>query len=389
MCSARGPPQMRRPLNALRRPEEPDAESALLGPPTGRVLPREPLKHLAAAPHDVKGVFADGAKNLRAREESDADRKERKGLAVRSDQGDSFSPLNDHSRLSKRNDYVRYFGDRKKHVFMRQLFWALEAIVENESQHVMVPVNDVKPQQLPDVFREEFKRLRGAELTPLDTRYEDFVRKWLVGEKALVSKDQLNRAYDAVKYRPFTGAKYVARVAWIWLSGFGTVNKAWAALTSASYTVVITVVTSYLLQAQTEEAKFVSGASNTAWADATQFVYNAFQMGLLVLGMLTAVQMINYAGYCWKSHGRILREARFAYIMDRYREQDPTMYDFTLDYNPDCDPDVAMMYFTLREERNARGGWFGSALGRLGELCSLRVDEGLLFDKLLGEGKMI
>lgn len=308
-------------------------------------------------------------KNLRAEtKEPKEKRVVRKSHPVTVEMGDSFSPLNDHSRLSKRNDYIRYFGDRKKQVFMRQFIWAVyELLTGDATKYQDIDMN---------TFKDEFEALRLEELTPRDTKYAVFLSKWFDGEggASKIPKNIVDDAYDMVKYRPITGLKYVVRVLWILSSLGGNVNKAWATMTSSSYIVAGSLLTSYLVQSQTEVNNLVNGQE--VWMDAEKFVHNAVQMGVLVVGMLTAVQMINYFGYCWKSQGRIIREARFKYSLDRYTDQDPTMSDWSLDYNTDCDPDTSTMFFTLREEQCDKKG--AKAFDRLIQLLWLPVDDTLL-----------
>lgn len=273
---------------------------------------------------------------------------------VFAENGDGFSPLNDSSRLARRNDCVRYFGDRKKLILMRQLMWAT---LESGGDAAL------------------FKAMRKSELVPGDKLYDEYMSKYMT----MKQKDVILSAYDKIKYRKMGFGLRVLRRAWIMCSLGGMIPKAWATLSSSSYTVAITVITSYMIQSQTEAQNLLNGRET--WFEARSFVANAVQMGILVLGMLTTVQLINYMEYAWKSHGRIIREARFKYILDRYMEHNPTSPDYMLEYNTACDSDIAMMYYTLREEENDRKG--SSAFQRWYELMWLDVDEDLIWTKVI------
>lgn len=321
---------------------------------------------------NLRGVVPKSAK---VEDSNGQKQKPKSKFGVRKEMGDSFSPLNDHSRLMKRNYQVQYFGDRKKNIFMRQIIWSLyEEMQKDGSKHLVYTLENRTTTVFAE-FENDFDAMRLEELTLKDPLYKDFVKKWLQ------DAGTLQRAFEAVKYKPISGGWYVVRLAWISLSLGGNVNKAWATLTSSSYAMAITVFTSYLLQSQDEAKQLVNGLEQ--WNDVQKFASNACLMGAIVIAMLSIVQIINYLGYCWKSQRRILHEARFNYILERYREQDPTMPDYALDYNPDCDPDIAMMYFTLREEHSEKTGW--SALTRLYQLCSLEVKDNLLRDMLNDE----
>lgn len=322
---------------------------------------------LTMALHDPESTGALLPINLQKEtKETPEARKKRTSHRIEVSMGDSFSPLNDDSRLGKRNDYVRYFGDQKKYVFMRQFLWAVHALMgENK-----------------DEFKKEFDRLRAEELTPHDKVYAEFIKGWF-GDGEKIPRQIIDDAYDMVKYRPLTGVKYVARVGWIMCTLGGIVPRAWDTITSSSFVMAGSLVTSYLIQSQTEVTNLVNGSET--WVEVDKFLYNMLQMGAIVMLGLGVFMAINYVSYIWKSHGRIIREARFATIMQRRLYNNPTTSDLTLDYNTDCDPDVADAYFTLRQEACTRGGGGINAFGRLRELFGLYVDDRLLKGILCAE----
>jgi hypothetical protein len=274
--------------------------------------------------------------------------------------GDGYSPLNDASRLTKRNDYVRYFGDRFRLIFMRQLICAFANKYEKDDKGQM---------------QKDFDSLwKNFNTDPRNTDYTAFIQTYLQQNEEMVKE-----AYHMITYKEMSPIWKMFRFLWMICTIGGTIPKAWSVISSSSYTVAITVVTSYMVQSQNEGLNLVNGRES--WVDATSFVYNVFQMGILVLGMLAAVQIINYLEYAWKSHRRNFYEARFKYILSRYQEQNPTMSDYSLEYNTACDPDIAIMYFTLREEDN--DGTQSSILARIKQLCFFQVNENLIWERVV------
>ncbi len=266
----------------------------------------------------------------------------RHDLHMSVDDGDAYSPLNDHSRLAKRNDNVRYYGDRMKHVYVPQMMCAIRKSMQLTNDPMYTE------------FDADLKALHSGALTP-----ESFCDRWFKDGRI---KDHLDRAHDAVSYRPMTGIKLVARFLYNLLSLGGMLPELWDTLTSATFAVSISVLMSLLTQAQNEVQFLVN--EQESWMDAGKFAYNFLQVGCMVIGVLGAIQIVNYFTYCWKSHGRLLREARFAYCMKVYRLHDPNCPKWELEYNPDVDADTAMKYFTRREELCSSGGWFMTASRR-------------------------
>lgn len=232
--------------------------------------------------------------------------------------GDRFSPLNDHSRLLRRNHEINYYKDRYELIYRAQL------------EKTMGPVK---------------------------------------------SDNDVHDAHAKIKYKPLRYGKWLARVLFNICSLGGMIPTIWDTISSATFTASFSVLLSLLMQSQNEATNLVNGQES--WLDAQKYVINFVQIGLVVLGVLTAVQIINYSTYAWKSHVRILKEARFEYIYNQYKTANPKIPNYVLEYNPDCDPDIAMMYFTNREEKCNKGGWLQTALQRWHQVLRLPVDDAI------------
>lgn len=253
---------------------------------------------------------------------------------------DGLSPLNNVSRLHMRREKVRSIGEYVNYILAPQLRWAAN--------------NSGKSKDNPGETRDG-------------------------NEKIVVTRE----SYDRIKYREMDTSTKLCRVIWFLPSGFGSLPKVWAVLSQSSYTVAITVVTTYLVKSETEAENLVNGRER--WVDATKFMYNVFQMGVIVMGVLLAVNTINYLSYAWKSRQRILNETRFADLMAMYTAEDSTMQDYTLEYNPACDPDHAMAYFILREEEGNRKN--RSAFTSFSDRLMLKVHDDLILDRLVRTNK--
>lgn len=289
---------------------------------------------------------------------------------VKRDHGDGYSPLNDGSRLKKRNERIRYLGDQIQLVLMRQLMWALVDHVSAKSD-----------------YNTDFDALRALEENreDYDRAYKKFISEHLTDaryrEKSLANP--LYAAYDKIRYKEISGLRRLFRVVYNVFSFGGGVPKVWYTITQSSYTAALTVSVSWLVQSQTEAEKFVNGRET--YIQLQSFLHNLFQMALLVMAMLALVNAINYAfGVAWKSSTRLIREERFDFLLKSAYSNNAYTEDYMLEYNTDIDPDVGFIYFTLREEKYGEEETGGpSFLSRFRQLLALKVDKDLIWDRVV------
>lgn len=203
---------------------------------------------------------------------------------------DMFTPITDHARLYSRSCLIDTYDKRRDLIYFKSLQW------------------------------QRYRQTVGPA--------EDEVR------------------YKAMKWR----AKFLRRC-YIISSLGGLIPQMWYALSNVMITVMAFAVSGIMSRLETV-AEGYQNDSASWFANVHDWWMTFTRMMVFVVAIYLIIKFVEYVVIFTKTDKQLFNETRFAEIAARYRSINPYMPAYELEYNSDEDPDIAMMYFMLRETKD-------------------------------------
>jgi hypothetical protein len=278
---------------------------------------------------------------------------------------DAYWPLDNHAKLYARTA-VRTFHERREFIF-REIVneWILILKEPGNYAHARVPASVVKNNKY------FFDRLWGNDKI-LDVERHQIAVECARYRSIWEPMQCLDAKKPTLKERSYALRRGSCRRVYMVCSAWGTIPKAWDMLTSSASAVVAVSVTGLMSQFQTEVVKYENAQESLT--DLEQWILFFLQVMLFSVVVLFLVYVINWGVVAFRKPSSMLARARFTTISQEYGSLDAAMDCNDLEYDSDQDPDVAMMYFSMREAAWCREGRRGNACARFKLYTHAAVD---------------
>lgn len=237
----------------------------------------------------------------------------------------SLYPLISHARLYTRQEYIRDFKARNELIY-RKLY---------EREYDTIKKEEGTSKQ---------KNKHSSQRIHNDLESDHRNPKYLIDDET--HKDVIKQLY-----KPIKGWNAVVRCIYVVVSFGGTIPDTWSLLSNSAATVVAISFTGVLSQLQSGAILLENNSNVDVNRWISNWIWHAFLVVMFCAVLFSLLRLVEYLCIFYKSNVRILHEARFEYIMTSYRQFNPNMAKYELEYYSKCDPDIAAMYFTLREQK--------------------------------------